>query len=284
MGKKVLGRGLEALISQDLRDDISQNERITELEIDRIRPNPYQPRDNFDESRLKELSSSIESNGVLQPVVVRRKGDEYELVVGERRLRAARMAGREYIPAIVRQLEDKDSLKLALMENLQREDLNPLEEARGYSMLRKKFDLSSSDIAGILGKHRSTVANMLRLLKLPGEVKKLLEGGMISAGHARALLSIEGDEEKIEWARRVAGQGVNVRELERAASGGRRPASRGVRRQDPRVLAIQEALEEHLGTRVRIKTKKKGGEISVQYYTDEGLEGVLERMGVELEL
>jgi ParB family chromosome partitioning protein len=282
--KKVLGRGLEALLSQDMMESVSEREKIIELAIDRISYNPYQPRDSFDERRLKELASSIKRNGIIQPVVVRRKNDNYELVVGERRLRATRIAGKESIPAVVRELEEEDSLKLALMENLQREDLNPLEEARGYRMLKKRFGYSDHEIGGLLGKNRSTVANTLRLLKLPDEVKKLLESGKISAGHARAILSIEGDKAKIEWARKVARDNVNVRQLEREVSEKKGPSVRKHRQMDPHLSALKDALERHLGTKVGIRVRKKGGEITVHYYTEEGLEGILERMGLDLEL
>ena len=202
MTKKVLGRGIEALISQDLRESVSETERVKDLDIEHIDPNPHQPREHFDGEHLKELAESIRQNGVLQPIVVRRVENRYELILGERSLRAAKLAGRATIPAIVRDVDDADSLRHALMENLQREDLNPMEEARGYQALKDGFGLAVGDIAAMIGKNRSTVANSLRLLNLPEIVKTLIVEGKLTAGHARALLSIEGEAAQIEWARK----------------------------------------------------------------------------------
>lgn len=282
MAKKALGRGLEALISADLRESVAETERVKDLEIERIDPNPHQPRTSFDESHLKELSASIKQHGVLQPVVVRRMGDRYCLVLGERRLRAARIAGRTTIPAIVREIDDAESLKQALMENLQREDLNVLEEARGYERLQAEFGLSAREIADMIGKDRSTVANTLRILALPEPVKELIAAGRLAAGHARALLAIEGAEAQIEWANRVVSDSLTVREIERAV-----PAKRGPKRRrgraatDPEVRALEEALETRLGTRVRIAPRGKGGEVRIEYYSAEDLERILEKLGLE---
>jgi len=263
--KRVLGRGLEALISQDLRETVSETERVKELDIDRIDPNPYQPRTDFDREHLKELATSIKRHGVLQPVVVRRVGDRYQLVIGERRLRAARIAGKATIPSIVRELEQSQSLKYALLENLQREDLNPIEEARGYSTLMDEFGLTAPEISGILGKNRSTITNTVRLLTLPGQVIELISSGKLTSGHARALLSIEGDKEQLRWAERVIAEGLTVREVEQTATrkeGVKR--RRGLRKIDPQIRVIEEELEIHLGSRVRITPRRKGGVISIE--------------------
>ena len=217
MTKKVLGRGIEALISQDLRESVSETERVKDLDIERIDPNPHQPREHFDGEHLKELAESIRQNGVLQPIVVRRVENRYELILGERRLRAAKLAGKATIPAIVRDVDDADSLRHALMENLQREDLNPMEEARGYQALKDGFGLTVGDIAEMIGKNRSTVANSLRLLNLPDVVKTLIVEGKLTAGHARALLAIEGEAAQIEWARRIVSESLTVREIEQTA-------------------------------------------------------------------
>lgn len=285
MRKKVLGRGLEALISQDLRESVAETERIKELGIDSIDPNPNQPRGRFDEDQLRPLAASIQSHGVLQPVVVRRVGDRYQLVIGERRYRASRMAGRTTIPAIVRTVSDDDSLKYALMENLQREDLNPVEEAHGYRMLQELYGLTVKEIGEILGRDRSTVANTLRLLNLPPPVIALIEAGKLKAGHARAILSIEGEEAQIEWARRVAEEGITVRDVERRGAPRRgRKRRRGIRKVDPTVRALEERLEMHLGTRVRITPRRKGGILTIDYYSGDELEGILHRMGIDTNL
>ncbi len=283
MTKKVLGRGLDALISQDLRESVSETERVKELDVEKIDPNPHQPRAAFDDEHLRELAESIKRHGVLQPVVVRRAGDRYELVLGERRLRAAKLCGKTAVPAIVREMDDAESLKQALMENLQREDLNAVEEARGYELLRTEFSLSAKDIADMIGKDRSTVANCLRILALPNEVKDLIVAGRLTAGHARALLGIEGAAAQIEWARRIVSESLTVREIERTAPGktGKKRGRAGARR-DPELRAVEEALEVHLGSRVRVAKRGKGGQIAIEFYSAEDLERILERLGVKL--
>lgn len=283
MTKNVLGRGIEALISQDLRESVSETERVKDLDIERIDPNPHQPREHFDGEHLKELAESIRQNGVLQPIVVRRVENRYELILGERRLRAAKLAGKATIPAIVRNVDDADSLRHALMENLQREDLNPMEEARGYEALKDSFGLAVGDIAAMIGKNRSTVANSLRLLNLPDIVKMLIVEGKLTAGHARALLSIESEAAQIEWARRIVSESLTVREIERAAPGkARTKKRRGLRTISPQIQAIEEAIETHLGTRAKIVPRSKGGILWIEYYSDEELESVLEKMGIKL--
>ncbi len=281
--KKVLGRGIEALISQDLRESVSETERVKDLDIEHIDPNPRQPREHFDGEHLNELAESIRQNGVLQPIVVRRVEGRYELILGERRLRAAKLAGRATIPAIVREVDDADSLRHALMENLQREDLNPMEEARGYLALKDGFGLPVADIAAMIGKNRSTVANSMRLLNLPEVVKTLIVEGKLTAGHARALLAIEGEAAQIEWARRIVSENLTVREIEHTAPGKPRGTKRrGQRKISPQIQAIEEAIETHLGTRARIVPRSKGGIVWIEYYSDEELESVLEKMGIEL--
>jgi ParB family chromosome partitioning protein len=285
MTKKVLGRGIGALISQDLRESVSETERVNELDIDRIDPNPNQPREHFDADHLRELAESIRLSGVLQPVVVRRVGERYELIIGERRHRAAKLAGKTTIPAIVREIGDAESLKHALMENLQREDLNPMEESRGYQALRDGFGLAVRDIASMIGKSRSAVANSLRLLNLPEAVKALIVEGKLTAGHARALLSVEGEENQIEWARRIVSENLTVREIEQPVPG--RPRAkrrRGPRRLSAQAQAIEDAIEVRLGTRAKLAPRAKGGVIWIEYYSDEELERILELMGIGLPL
>ena len=283
MSREVLGRGLGALLSADLKESVSETERVKELEIDRIDANPYQPRERFDDEHLAELAESIRKHGVLQPVVVRRDGERYQLVIGERRLRASNLAGRKTIPAIVREMGDDDSLKFALLENLQREDLTPVEEARGYAALKDEFGFSVKDIAGMLGKDRSTVANTLRLLKLPARVIELLEQGRLTAGHARAILSMEGEARQIEWAERAVSQGFTVRDIEEAAPA-KKDRKKRRRKIDPQLVAIEERTELRFGTRVRILPRRKGGVISIEYYSNGELEAILEKMGVDTEM
>jgi ParB family chromosome partitioning protein len=214
--------------------------------------------------------------------VVRREGDRYQLVVGERRFRAARMAGRTSIPAIVRDIADDESLKYALMENLQREDLNPVEEAKGFATLKDRYGLSVTEIARIIGRDRSTVANSIRLLALPAGVIRYLEEGVLTAGHARAILAIDDENEQIAWADRAVNEGLSVREVEKTSRDRRRPTGRRRRRRvDPQVRAIEELLEQHLGTRVRLSPRGRGGVLAIEYYSPEELEGILEKMGVE---
>ncbi len=283
MKKEVLGRGLEALLSADLKESVSETERIKELDLKDIEANPNQPREHFNDEHLGELADSIKKHGVLQPVVVRRVGGKYQLVVGERRFRASKLAGRQTIPAIVRDIDDDDSLKFAMLENLQREDLTPVEEARGYAALRDEFGLSVKDVAGMLGKDRSTVANTLRLLKLPARVIELLEQGKLTAGHARAILSIEGEAGQVEWAERVVSQGFTVRDIEEVAPA-KKERKKKRRQADPQLAAVEERAEIRFGTRVKITPRRRGGVIAIEYYSTEELEGILEKMGVDTEM
>jgi len=283
MKKEVLGRGLEALLSTDLKESVSETERIKELDLEAIEANPHQPREHFNDEHLGELAESIKKHGVIQPVVVRRAGDRYQLVVGERRFRASKIAGRTTIPAIVRDIDDDDSLKLALLENLQREDLTPVEEARGYAALRDDFGITVKEVAGMLGKDRSTVANTLRLLKLPARVIEMLEQGRLTAGHARAILSIEGEAGQIEWAERVVSQGFTVRDIEEAVPA-KKTRKKRRRQVDPQIAAVEERAELRFGTRVKITPRRRGGVISIEYYSTEELEGILEKMGVDTEM
>ena len=285
MRKTVLGRGLEALISQDLKESVSETERVMELEINSIEPNPFQPRAHFDEKQLQELAESIKKNGVIQPVVVRRQGDRYQLIMGERRLRASRLAEKTTIPAIVRTVNDNQSLSFALMENLQREDLNPVEEGRGYKALKDEFGFSVKEIAHFLGKDRTTVSNTIRLLALPEEVLVLIENGSLRAGHARAILAIEGDEKRIEMALKVVEQNISVREVEHEVKPGRKKKRRRAgRKTDPLIATLEDRAEKHLGTRVRITPGKKGGTITIDYYSDDDLEAILKMIGIKTEL
>jgi len=268
MKKRVLGRGLEVLIPE--------NERLEtpppEIDIDRIIPNPDQPRFRMDEKKLEELSSSVREHGVLQPILVRPCGNGYQLVAGERRLMAAQRAGLMKIPAIVRQIPDDRLLELALVENIQREQLNPIEEAQACQRLIDELKITQEELSQKLGKDRSTVANSLRLLKLPPPVKLLVAEGKISAGHARALLAANVSPTEMS---RIAGviekKGWSVRETERWA---RRPdrIPRPPASLDPNDAAATDRLRLVLGTKVEIRTKAKGaGQIRIHYFSQEDL-------------
>jgi ParB family chromosome partitioning protein len=249
--------------------------------LDKIVPNPLQPRRVFTDAELSDLAASIKANGLLQPLVVRPSpgsSGRFELIAGERRFRAITKLGWHDAPVLVREATDETLLVLALVENLQREALNALEEAEGYLALSETFGMTQSDIAAAVGKDRSTVANLIRLLKLPPSVRKLLEEGTLSAGHARALLTLEDPVRVAELARQAAREGWSVREVERRAGSAapkpRRPAGD---QRDPVVRALEDALQERLGTRVAVRTKRGGrGAIEIEYHDAEDFERLFE--------
>jgi ParB family transcriptional regulator, chromosome partitioning protein len=269
MKKKVLGRGLEALIPE-----VKQSEPpLNEIDIDRIVPNPNQPRLVFDEKRLEELAASIRKNGILQPVLVRPFNNGYQLVAGERRLAAAQRAGMLKIPAIIRDVPDENLLELALVENIQREPLNPMEEANAYQRLLETTNGTQEQIAERLGKDRSTIANSMRLLKLPQPVARLVSDGKLSPGHARALLASNASpSEMAKIAAVIIEKGWSVREAERWAKNQVR-SPRLPQIQDPNEAAAADQLRLVLGTKVEILPKSKAtGEIRIHYYSQEELQ------------
>lgn len=278
-----LGKGLGALLGEYLEPQADATE-IRRVKMRSIVPNPLQPRRAFTEEELAELAASIQSNGLLQPLVVRPApgtSDRYELVAGERRLRAIAQLGWEDVPVLVRDASDETLLVLALVENLQREALNPLEEAEGFQALSERFGMSQSDIADAVGKERSTVANILRLLKLPPSIRRLVETRSLSMGHARALLSVGDPVRAAELARNAARQGWSVREVERRAAEGspskRRSKSEAGKAKDPVVHALEEALRERLATRVSIRKNRNGrGTIEITFLGAEDFERVFE--------
>lgn len=281
MSRERLGRGLGALLGEYLEPQSSPGD-AQRLPLSAIVPNPAQPRRVFSDAELAELAASIRENGLLQPLVVRPIKDapgRYELIVGERRFRAVSSLGWEDVPVIIRDASDETVLVLALVENLQREALNPLEEAEGYVALSEKFALSHGDIAKAVGKDRSTVANLIRLLKLPVSVRKLLEDGSLSQGHARALLALEDDVRAAELARRAASEGWSVREVERhVGESPAQPRARKTRKpKGPVVRALEEALGEHLMTRVEVREGQGGkGTIEIVFLGSDDLERVFE--------
>lgn len=274
--RRGLGRGLEALIPNVsvLQPHISTGEP-SHAKICDIRPNPHQPREVFGEAALEELTSSVREKGLLQPLLVRRLGDGFELIAGERRFRAAQKAGLEQVPIIVRNATDGESLELALIENLQRENLNPIEEARAYQRLGEEFGLRQEEIATRVGKRRSTVANTLRLLLLPEEIRLQIESGALSAGHARSLLGLASAPEQGEAARQIVESQLSVRDTERLVRSKTSPPPAD----DPDRQALETELTRSLGTRVRVRPGKNGrGKIEIEYYSDDELTGLAHRL------
>ena len=282
-GRRRLGRGLEALLGPT-REEAERDGSLVELPIDQIRPNPYQPRRQVAPEALEELKASIKQVGLLQPVVVRPApagASGYELIAGERRVRACQGLGWERIPAVKREADDRTLLTLALIENLQRDDLSPVDEARGYERLVADFSLSQQDVAAAVGRDRSTIANALRLLKLPEVVLSMLHDGQLTVGHARALLGLTDLRAVINLAREAVAQGLSVREMEDRVRGGRMPERRPRLRQGsgsaPEVRRIEDALRRYLGTDVRLTVRSKGkGQIHIAFYSNDDLARQLE--------
>ena len=295
--KRGLGRGLDALIKDvqvssatlpaDTSASVEHSEDVVSISIDSIRPNPCQPRHAFSQESIEELVQSIQTHGVLQPLLLRRVGDGYELVAGERRLRAARHAGLESVPAIVRDVSDEDSLALALIENLQREDLNVIEQAEGYQRLSSQFGLTHDEIAKRVGKARASVTNVLRLLELPEQIKQMIIDGILSAGHAKVLLGVSIDDEKYLLSKRVVKEGLSVRELEKiVAKLGQPPKKPRAFRADipaDHLRYLSDKLHRHFGTGVRIvpskvlaNGKKSKGMIEIDFYSNDDLDRILD--------
>ena len=288
MSRKALGKGLEALIGEEPQEPIKVDQQprqgLIKLKVDKIKSNPYQPRTKVDEEKLSELSASIKEKGIIQPVVVRQVGEEFELVAGERRLLAAKRLGWEEIPAVmVGKLSKEDMLELSLIENLQREDLNPLDTAKGYKRLLEECQLTQAEVAQKIGKDRSSVANTMRILGLPEEVQKLIGEGRLSEGHARAILSISGEKEQIAMSRRVVKEGLSVRKTEDLTQPGRRTlVIRKRAKLSPEFLEIEEKLKQHFGTSVKVLGKGKGGRIEIEFYSEEDLSRILELLQLTL--
>ena len=284
---KRLGRGLEALLGPISRDQAAAQGALRELPVGTIKPNPFQPRREFDPAALDELASSIEASGLLQPIVVRSGKSGYELIAGERRWRAVQKLGWSKVPAVVKDVDDQSLLTLALIENLQRDDLSPVDEARGYQRLIEEFQLAQGEVARLVGRNRSTVANSLRLLQLPADVQSLLQDKSLSEGHGRALLGLADPKEISRVASQVVQHGWSVRETEALIRGEGpavetvKPKLRRVREPVRTVHAeqrrIEDVLRKRLGTDVRVTAKRKGrGTISISYYSNDDLARVLE--------
>jgi ParB family chromosome partitioning protein len=275
MPKKGLGKGLGALIPE-----VAEARRADrEVDVDRIMPSPFQPRRSFDEDKMEELTKSVQNQGIIQPLVVRPKGDRFELIAGERRWRAAMKAGVSRVPVVVREATDHEALQLALVENLQRQDLNPIEEAQGYRRLQEEFHWSQEETAEKVGKSRPAIANALRLLALPAEVQQQVTSGNLAAGQARALLGLHSEALVISTCREVIAKGLSTRETEKLV---RRLLSGRKRRHltpviDPDLRSLVEELQRLLGTRVRLlpKARTTRGKLEVEYYSLSDLERIV---------
>ena len=282
---KRLGRGLEALLGPVSREQAEASGALKELPLASVKPNPFQPRTRMDEAELTDLANSMEASGLLQPVVVRPRDAGFELIAGERRWRAAQRLGWAKIPAVVKEVDDRTLLTLALIENLQRDDLSPIDEAAGYRRLGEEFRLGHSEIAKAVGRDRSTVANLLRLLQLPPDVQAMVHEKRLSAGHARALLGLSDAERQSALAAEAVEQGWSVREVE-AAVAGKRAAGRPTRRSPGQPVArnaaadvkrVEDALRKRLGTDVRVTARRRGrGLVTISYYSNDDLSRVLE--------
>lgn len=283
--KSVLGKGLEALIP-DI--DVSEvKDGVIEININEIEPNREQPRKKFDEEKMQQLTDSIKEHGVVQPLIVKKDGDMYKLIAGERRWRAARMAGLKTVPAITREFTEREIMEISLIENIQREDLNPMEEAIAYQKLIDEFNLTQEEIAKRIGKSRSSIANTLRLLKLDERVKSYVTDGVISAGHARALASIAPimqDDLQYEVAKRVIDENLNVRQTEKLMIAilkrGKVEKKPRVKKEDIYITDIQEKLKDRFGTKVTINHGRKKGKIEIEYYSQNDLERILDIMKI----
>ncbi|SVC13569.1 uncharacterized protein METZ01_LOCUS266423 [marine metagenome] len=279
MNRKALGKGIEALIPT-FEKGTSEEEFTSgtlDLLIDEIVPNRFQPRTQFNDEGLEELENSIKEHGVLQPIIVQKGQNSYELIVGERRWRASKKIGLKKIPAVVREVTDTESLELALIENLNRQDLNPIEEADGYARLAKDFGLTQEKISQRMGKSRESVSNAMRLLKLPRKVKEDMISGRLTMGHGRALLGLKNEKDIETLRKKIVGQSLNVRETEAQVNHAQRNKGSSVREKPKKDIFIKKLameLERKLGTKVEIAPSKKGGKVIIKYYSDDDLERI----------
>ena len=291
--RKALGKGLEQLFSNEslysnpleTLDEISQNakkEDIVEVNLNELRSNPYQPRRTFDEEKLQELAESIKEFGVVEPVIVKKSIHGYEIVAGERCCKAARIAGLETVPAVIKEFSDEDMMQIALLENIQREDLTAIEEAEAYQNLVSKLGISQEELARRVGKSRSHITNMIGLIKLPYEAKQFILNGYLSMGHARVLSKLEDEEKILELARRVINEGLSVRDLENIASNPdyKRKNTIKVKKQYNEYGYIEEAFTDKIGNKVKIQNKK----IVIPFNSEKDLERILEILNVDVSI
>ena len=277
MERKALVKGISALIPSK-EPEPTKHEEVLSIKLEQIRPSPFQPRVDFDNQSMEELTQSIKEKGVIQPVLVRRSGDFYELIAGERRFRAAKLLNLNEIPAIVKNVEDRDSLEIALIENIQRQSLNPIEEAHAYQFLIDKFQVTHEKISAVLGKARVSVTNILRLLKLPTEIQDEIKKGRISFAHGRALLEIEDLNQQRRLAGEIISKELSVRELENLIKSQRKKLPKrkiGQSIREPYVAVLEEELQHVLATKVRISKRKKRGHILIEFYSQEDLDRIV---------
>jgi len=280
--RPALGRGLSALIPDTPLPAAAPSDRALEVDTDLLRPNKFQPRTQMDEDRIEELARSIRSNGIIQPIVVRRAADGYEIIAGERRWRAAQRAGLLKVPVAVRDVPDDRLLAVALIENIQREDLNPIEEAVAYRRLSDEFHLTQEQIADAVGKDRSSIANYVRLLRLPQEVRANVASNAISMGHARALLALSDEAAQLRVGRDIVAKQLSVREVEALVKKGSQEEGKtdgpAQKKADANTRAAEDKLRMALGTRVRINRKGKGGRIEIEFVNEDELQRLYEQL------
>ena len=282
MEKRVLGRGLAALIPekqttegmQILESNIQQG--VRNISIDKVKANKYQPREDFNQEALDDLACSIKEKGFIQPVLVRSKDNEYELIAGERRFRAAKKLGYKEIPAIIKEATDLDSLEISIIENIQRENLNPIDQAKAYKRLQDEFSMTQEKVADTIGKDRATVTNILRLLNLPTKIQEYVSRGTISMGHARAILSLDKESEQMRLCTKVLKNDLSVRDTESYAKNisVKRGKTKAIDK-DPNLNSIEQELREIFGTKVKILQSKKGGKIEIEFYSDADMQRVI---------
>jgi ParB family chromosome partitioning protein len=277
MKRKALGKGLSALLP-DPESSPAVEEATLHVSPERLEPNPFQPRTVMEPARLEELASSIRESGMIQPLLVRRAGGRYQIIAGERRWRAAQQLGLATVPVVVRDVPDDRLLELALVENIQREELSALEEAQAFQRLHDEFRLTQEEVARKVGRDRSTVANTLRLLRLPPEVKELIAAGRLDAGHGRALLALDRAEDQLALGREAARKALSVREVERRVALQRSPRPRRPGHRDPNTKAAEERLRAALGTRVQIVRRGKSGTLRVAFATEAELQRLYEML------
>ena len=280
---KGLGKGISAFFPEE---SIHSDNRVEYVAVSKLIVNPFQPRTIFNEEALKELSESIKEHGIIQPIVVRKKEKKYEIIAGERRFRAAKLAGLKEVPAIVKEMTEQQMMEVAILENLQREDLTPIEEAEAYNSLIENLNFTQDELAKRLGKSRPHIANHIRLLQLPEDVRKLMNEGVLSMGHGRALLGLKNKGRIAEIAQKVIAQSLNVRQLESLVHQLNEGVSHETKekvKKDVFIQATESQLRDYFGTSVQVKKQKNKGKIEIEFYSEDDLERILDILNVKLD-